>query len=216
MTSRKAAIEWFKRTLREGIERDREILEAIGNMTERRKSFKVEQIPGCIEYIRQRLEEEPHISPNTLADEINDRFGLVGNERVSHMAIRRYLDYLEKEDIKRIITGEKSGIDTLLDDFRSRMYKLIAENDAVIEMAKESGNIRTVLAALEQQRRNLVSLIKYGNKITEAVREININYDKVTKVYILNFAKVLCPHCRARVYEVLETELGEEVEKLET
>lgn len=174
------------------------------------QKFKIEKIPGAADYILKRIAEDDKVHYTTLAEEINTLFGLEGEQKVSYMAVKRFLDYIKRKEMLSKV-NEEGSIKPLIQEFRERMFQLLGESQEVLEKAKETQNINHIIKAIEQHRRNLVSLIKYGETVIKTAETININYTKDIKVTILSFAnhlnKILCPSCKKKVLQVLDSEL---------
>lgn len=166
---------------------------------------KIERLPGVKEYVLQRVKETDNkISYSQLANEINAKFNLIGRDKVSFMAVKRFLDKYHQKEIQEIV--EKDGtLAPLVTEFRKKMNKIIDDTDYLIEKAKESENIRDIILALEQQRKNLVSLIKYGECIIDKAEKISIQYDQNVKVYILKLAETLPIEYRRKLIEALDS-----------
>ena len=163
--------------------------------------LKIEKIPGAVAYLNERLAESTsRPSFQQLANEINSKFNLHGKEKVSFMAVKRYLN----KELEREI--EKKGLTPLISEFRNRMWDLIGETENIIAQAKDTHNIKNVIFALEQQRKNLVSLIKYGEQLQQQVEKSSIQSDKNVKIYILKMTSILPIEYRRKIVEALETE----------
>ena len=163
--------------------------------------LKIEKIPGAVEYLNARIAETNNtLSYQQLANEINSRFNLIGKDKVSFMAVKRFLNkQLERE-------VEKKGLTPLISEFRNRMWDLIGETENIIAQAKDTHNIKNVIFALEQQRKNLVSLIKYGERLQQQAEKASIQSDKNVKIYILKMTNLLPIEYRRKIVEALETE----------
>lgn len=167
---------------------------------QRQRKRKIEQNPEIMHYIIERIEQDPTVSTYSLAAEVNEKFGLDGDSKISHMAVARFLKDKKKSTIKeRFIAGED-----IVGEFKNSLRQIIDKTDQLLQLAENSEKTRDVLLILEQQRKNLETLVKYGQMYVEAITEYSKDNLQDARQLILSFANSLCPECKVKILNGLE------------
>jgi len=137
--------------------------------------------------------------------------------KFSGMSVRRYFESDECKKIEeKVLKGEDPVSDFIkeyrdkLDTIEQRTSDLYEECKTILEDAKKDGSILDKLKAvdvtlksLEQSRKNMVSLVQYGERQTNNFYSVNLKKEYHIRNLLLNFSEKLCPKCRNKIPELL-------------
>jgi len=140
-------------------------------------------------------------------------------KKFSGMSVGRFF---KSDECKKIEEQVKNGGDPISDfikEYRDRINSveqhtsdLYDECKKILDDAKKDGTILDKLKAvdmtlksLEQSRKNMVSLVQYGERQTNNFYNVNLKKEYHIKNLLLNFSEKLCPKCRAKIPELLES-----------
>lgn len=165
--------------------------------------------------------KEMHYTNEEIARRIRESHPEIEDLRdLAGMSIGRFFKLDEGQKIEQQIIEGQDPVDNFIKEYRDKINKIEEQtNDifkecrAILDEAKATGDITdkvkavdVVLKSLEQSRRNLVSLVQYGERQTANFGAINLKKEYYVKNLLLDFSKGLCAKCRAKIPEILEGE----------
>jgi len=144
-----------------------------------------------------------------------------GIKKLSGMSVGRYFRKKDKEDI--VDTVEQGG-DPVIDfiqeyrdsisDINKRTKSLYNKSMAILKDIEENSDddhlklkaLKEVRDSLEQMRKNNVSLVQYGERRIDTIKEVNLKQEYHVKNLLIGISRELCPKCRAKIPQFLEIE----------
>lgn len=140
---------------------------------------------------------------------------------LSAMAIQRYLKQNEDTKIEESVKQGKDPVSDFIDEYRQAMKDIISKTDKlygismdILNSVKESDDdilkmqaVKTAINNLDLMRKNHESLVNNSNSKIKSINNVNLKKEVHVKNYLINFTKYLCPVCRSKISQVLETEV---------
>lgn len=175
--------------------------------------------------VKYNLEEEADtlldqgVSLSMIADTIKSNHpDIIDLQGLSSMAIMRYRDSKDKDEILKDTEEGKDSVNTFLKEYNDAIRKLMKKNEkwdervedlwkgckddaSIIEKAKI---IKEARDNREQSKREWIALAQYGTRQTSNIYNINLKKEQNIKLMLLNWSKDLCPECRRKVSKILE------------
>jgi len=138
-------------------------------------------------------------------------------KKLSGMSVGRFFKSDECKEIEEKLLKGENPVTDFITEYRDRIEKienytldLYEECKTILADAKLDGTIIDKLKAvdmtlksLEQSRKNMVSLVQYGERQTNNFYNVNLKKEYHIKNLLLNFSEKLCPKCRSKIPELL-------------
>jgi len=134
-------------------------------------------------------------------------------KNLSAMSVQRFLSNWKQHKIQKQLDNGEDPINDLVEEFKNKLYDLDDETHEIYKIMKKAlkrtvkeGNnqniikaARGALEAIEQTRKNWISLIQWGsNKLKPIEQAREYNTFKIDN-FIINLSEELCPKCRRKV-----------------
>jgi len=140
-----------------------------------------------------------------------------GLSNFAGMSVGRFFESDEQKQIEeKVENGEDPVTDFIkeyrdkLDTIEQRTSDLYEDCKTILNEAKQDGTtleklkaVDITLKSLEQSRKNMVSLVQYGERQTNNFYNVNLKKEYHIKNLLLNFSEKLCPKCRSKIPELL-------------
>ena len=157
------------------------------------------------------------ISLDNIAEQVKSNHPeIIDLNGLSAMAIMRYRDKKDRDNIEEDIVDGNDPVDTFLKEYGEAIRKLMKINekwdDRVEQLWQDNKDDATVIEKAkiikeardnrDQSKKEWESLARYGTRQTSNIYNINLKKEQNTKIMLLNWSKEildgLCSECKAK------------------
>ena len=139
-------------------------------------------------------------------------------QNLSKMSLTRYFQGLRERDIEDKLEEGKDPVRDLTEEYRSYIRTLLHRGETlydksikILESVEDSEDndkkmraVKGATESLNQLHKMLNSYKQFGEKRTQAIYNVNLKKEVHVKNLLMNFAKSLCPTCKAKLSDILD------------